>query len=271
MENTYESIVSKVVASKPKFETGKYISLGWKNGLPLIGWIILYGIIVIVMKNVLQIIPVAGELLHAIFVAPVMGAGLMIFIHNKVHGGKGDFGLVFKGFTQYTGKIIGVNLLGGLIIIAALIPGIIGMVTAFDVSDFAMFANEKPDPQEILWFAQEMLAKYGLWILITYIFVLIAGIFLTFSSFFVALGGEKPGKAISLSFKMGKTYFFPILGFAILCGLINLLGVLCLIIGVLVTLPVTIVASYYMFYELVQSKVNEDEISAVNSEDVLDA
>ena len=86
------------------------------------------------------------------------------------------------------------------------------------------------------------------------IFCIIPGIlaatFLLFSQFAVLDENLQPGDALKRSIDLVKPKFGAVLGFMIVCFLINLLGALLCFIGLLVTWPLTIVAGAYVYRSL---------------------
>lgn len=165
---------------------------------------------------------------------------------------------------------MGVNLLAGLIMIGVLIPGMILFFTSINLSDFARIPQLQSDPKAMIELLLSIISDAGISMVIMFLGVLILSVFLVFANFFVVLGNVSASKAITLSFKVAKPNFFPILGFFLLLGLINLGGVLVLGLGLIVTYPVTLAATYIMFKHVVYSKIDEESLN-LGSEDILDA
>lgn len=69
--------------------------------------------------------------------------------------------------------------------------------------------------------------------------------------FFIVDRGAGPVEAFHLSAKATKGAKWDLLAFLILSTLINLLGILCLVIGLFVTIPVLIVAHAFIYRKLV--------------------
>lgn len=63
-----------------------------------------------------------------------------------------------------------------------------------------------------------------------------------------------PVASMKESYAITKGNFWKLLGFWMVIGLVNLLGIICLGVGFLVTMPVTILASIYVYRELSKTK-----------------
>jgi uncharacterized membrane protein len=94
----------------------------------------------------------------------------------------------------------------------------------------------------------------GLAVGIGIIFCIIPGIiaatFLLFSSFAVLDENLQPGDALKRSIDLVKANFGGVLGFMVVAFLINVLGALLCLVGLLVSWPVTIVAGAYVYRSL---------------------
>jgi len=75
----------------------------------------------------------------------------------------------------------------------------------------------------------------------------IAAAFLLFAHFTVLDEGLQAGDAMSRSIELVKPQFGGVLGFIVICFLINLVGALLCGLGLLVTWPLTIVAGAYVY------------------------
>lgn len=76
-------------------------------------------------------------------------------------------------------------------------------------------------------------------------------------SFFVVIDSKTgPVVAMKESYAITKGKFWKLLGFWIVIGLFNLLGLICLGIGLLVTIPVSTFASIYVYRELSKAKAS---------------
>jgi hypothetical protein len=275
MTKDYLNVADTLKIEGYEFEMGKYLSEGWKKGTPVIGWFLLFLILSVVFSKALGLIsnPIVGYILNNWVISPALSAGLILFMQKKYNTNQSDFGLIFKGFTTNFGQVILVNILIALISILALLPFILSFLAAFDfeaLKEVAEKINDITAIKEVYAIFLSSMDALGVGLFISMALVLILTVFFSLSNYFVVVGGLTAVASLGASFGVVKKAFFPILGFFIVLGLINVLGLICLVVGVLVTLPVTIMAIYAMFHHIVASKVTDD-LSAVSDDDILDA
>lgn len=273
MSKDYLNVADTLKIEGYEFEMGKYLSEGWKKGTSVIGWFLLFLILSIVISTVSKLIPVIGSIANSWIISPALSAGLILFMKQKYNTNQSDFGLIFKGFTTNFGQVILVNILVGLISILGLLPFILSFLGAFDLEALLEIGKKIGDPtafQEIFKLLSGSMEALSVGMFISSLLILIITVLFSLANYFVVVGGLTAVASLGASFGVVKKAFFPILGFFIVLGLINVLGLICLVVGVLVTLPVTIMAIYAMFHHIVASKVTDD-LSAVSGDDILDA
>jgi uncharacterized membrane protein len=84
---------------------------------------------------------------------------------------------------------------------------------------------------------------------------IIFGIRLKYACYLIIDKNLKPMEAIKASWKMTKGNAWNLFFFGILLGLINILGFLCLIVGLFITVPLTMLATTFVYRRLLlQSK-----------------
>jgi len=95
---------------------------------------------------------------------------------------------------------------------------------------------------------------YGLIMMAGFILLIFPGIIwavkFSLSFYFVIDEGLGPIEALKASSRTTMGVKWDLFGFGILCGLINLLGLLCLIVGIFATYPTVIVASALVYRQL---------------------
>lgn len=271
MSNKYSQVSQELGANGYQFEMGKYISEGWKLGTSIVGYWLLFGIVSFAIGFVTGFIPIVGPLANSLVISPALAAGLILFIKHKKDSGESDFGLIFKAFNK-VGQLFLLNLITGLIGLILFIPAIISMIGMFSVEDFMALASK--DTEAIQAFAQTFIANISMFmggVSISMLLVSVLSILLTFSMYFVVVGDLSAIGAIKASIAVAKKKFFAIFGFGIVLGLINLAGALALVIGLIVTIPVTMAAMYLMFHHIIVERIEESEGTGVAENDVLDA
>ncbi|WP_296703550.1 hypothetical protein [Algoriphagus sp.] len=97
---------------------------------------------------------------------------------------------------------------------------------------------------------------------------IIPGIYLgvgyLFSLLFVLFGGFDFWPAMELSRKLVHTNWWKFFGFVLVLLLINIGGFLCLVVGLLATIPLTYLSVYVLFEELTIDAADDVDISSTN-------
>lgn len=94
----------------------------------------------------------------------------------------------------------------------------------------------------------------GLIVILGFILLVVPGIYfairLTYVIYFLVDQKTGPIEAIKRSWKLTKGHFFSILGLYLVLVLVNLFGMLLLLLGLLITIPVTYIAIAYTYKKL---------------------
>jgi uncharacterized membrane protein len=85
--------------------------------------------------------------------------------------------------------------------------------------------------------------------------MLVISVMWIFSSFFILFPKYKAWDAMEASRKVVFKKFFNWLGFLLLLGIFNVAGAICLLVGLLVTVPTTMCAIYVAFEDVVGTNV----------------
>jgi hypothetical protein len=123
------------------------------------------------------------------------------------------------------------------------------------------FCNEQRPPISTLFDARGCFWRYvaagilyGLIMLAGFILLIVPGIIWSIKFglcfYFVIDKGLGPIEALKASSRTTMGVKWQLFGFGILCSLINLLGVLCLVVGVFATYPMVLVASALVYRQL---------------------
>ncbi len=103
----------------------------------------------------------------------------------------------------------------------------------------------------------------GLLTFVGLVFLIIPGIYLavgyTFANMFVVFLGYDFWTSMELSRKIITKNWWPFLGFLLVLGLINIVGILACGIGILVTIPATMCMIYCAFEDIVGGAIREHE------------
>jgi uncharacterized membrane protein len=271
MREKYKQVAAQLGANDYEFKMGDYISKGWKLGTSVFGYFILFIIVSIIISLCLSMIPIVGSLANSFVVSPSIGAGFILFLHEKNKTGQSDFGLVFKGFNK-VGPLLVLQLILTFIMLALFIPLILSLLGMFSMDDLLSVASS--DSEAIARIGASVVANFAVFyvgMFISFLLVMVFMIFMSFTTYFIALGDLSAFESIKSSIDLVKKKFFSILLFGIVLVLINVAGVLALVIGIFVTMPVTMAAMYFMFYDIIGKQVEEDEVIGAVGGDVLDA
>lgn len=217
------------------FRTMDYISQGFhwfgKNPGPYIGYLLLSFIILMIAG----IIPLGGTLISG----PIT-AGYILYAHQQ-RKGNAMFDNFFHGFNHFL-PLLGYTILSSIIIVA---PIFVTMIPFFGM--LSMNGSSEAGIPSIFFILVPLI----------FIVVLLLSIGLVFAMPMIVIGGFGVIDAISGSFKLAFKNFGSIFGLAFLLFLINILGALCLIVGLLVTIPASAIAMYSAFHDVFEID-NED-------------
>ena len=223
-----------------------YIKKGFEifkqNIGPFIGFIVL----VAVMEMIISMIPFLKGIVFAL-IAPIIAGGFIVakMVDKKeVH----SFNNFFDGTKNYMPLLI-VTLIPTLITAALMLllggwayfkMAFLCITPKINISNFG----------DISAFSQSMTGFAGRAGLVGIASIAISVLFL-FATFFVLFEKMEPIKALGLSRKLISKKFFNWLGFLLLLGLFNAAGALCLVVGLLVTIPSSICALYVAYEDVV--------------------
>ena len=147
------------------------------------------------------------------------------------------------------GKTLGVAALLG--VVAGIVSTILLMVLAFGALTSIDPATlpDNPDnvaPEEMWNLARPILGALA----VTGVIGLLVMPFFTFQAWYAADNNGSFGNAISGGFKAGASNYLKILGFVVLAGLINLVGAALFFVGLVVTVPGTMLAAAHAYRQI---------------------
>lgn len=146
----------------------------------------------------------------------------------------------------------------------------LGSLSSFLLTTFiamcttAFFLKAHEVPMEVessaLWYPQPYLKYLGTKLLVAILIVfglilfivpgIIVGLMFMFAAYFVVDRGLAPLEAMAESRRITAGHRWHLFGFALLLILLNILGILCLFVGLLVTTPVTALAVVHAYRSL---------------------
>ena len=158
------------------------------------------------------------------------------------------------------GKTVGVvALLGvfGTIAFALLIMVLaFGALSTVDPSTLPD-STENVSAEEMWAFVRPLLGALG----ISSLIALLVAPFLTFQLWYAADNNGSFGHAMGAGFKAGASNYLRIMGFLVLLTLINIVGAALLVIGLIVTLPGSMLASAHAYRQISGGPVPKDAVA----------
>ena len=147
------------------------------------------------------------------------------------------------------GKTVGMAVLLGFL--ATVAVGILMMVLAFgtlsaiDPSTLPE-TGENISAEEMWTFIRPVLGAVA----ITFLIALLVSPFFTFQMWYAADNNGSFGHAFGAGFKAGASNYLKVLGFVVLVGLINIVGAALFFIGLIVSLPISLLAAAHAYRQI---------------------
>lgn len=255
-ETNNESRLEKSLSEGYEFKMGKYISAGFdifkKEPWLLMGFLVVYAVIAMVTSGIVSI-------LSAVVSVP-LSVGFFIFANKVSTGRNAQFGDFFGGFKFFIPLMLN-YLVIGLFALLVFSPGIIYFFISVDFfSELTSGGNQV----EIMTTLMGLLITLPVVIILFFVSLLVwlyFGVSFILSQQLIVFNGLDFWSSIKTSMKLVGKKWFSFFGFLIVLGLINILGMLCLFFGLLVTVPATICAIYAAYEDIAGTSV-----SAIDSE-----
>lgn len=232
---------STVAISRPIGEGWAWIkdafALFKPNAFLWIGLFIVYFIVLIVCS----IIPLLGMILSYI-IGPLLMAGIAQCAYDQDTRGEFEIGTLFSGFSHQTGRLIAAGFIMLGLIIVCMLPMIITMGAAF----MGSMATENIDPEQM----QGIGTTAILGVLITLALVIPATMAYWFAPILIKLNDVRPFEAFKLSFFACLKNILPLLWYSIIATVLVIVGLIPLGLGLLVVLPVLVIAMYTSYKDI---------------------
>ena len=241
-EISFDERVNNLLSNGYSFDLGKFLSAGSKILGRNLGGYIGFIFVVFGISIACNFVPVIGSIANSFFIAPALYAGFFIMAFQISKIKSTNFGRFFGGF-KFIGQLSLLNLLLIIIYAAIAIPYILialGTQIKEIIDLVANYRNGDEDPMMILQFFLSFIAK----LIPLFFIMLIVQIGFSFSQYILVFGKKGAIEAITLSFKIIWKNFISFFLFFIVLFLINILGLICLVVGLLYTIPLTFCALY---------------------------
>jgi len=231
--------IQDLIANGYEFKTGEYIREGWDLFKKNAGGFILYLFIYMIVSGTISFIPYLGQVVN-LFISYPLIVGFYIVADKTKHGETVEFGDFFKGFSKILPLFIAKLLVS---LISFILPGIYLVVISHGMPNqqalMTLFTNDPAKAGILL-----LLCLPGIYFSICYIL----------TPFFIFFKNYSPWDAMETSRKIVSKNWFSMFGFLFVLGLILLLGLICLILGLLVAVPVMYCALYAAFNDIVGTR-----------------
>jgi hypothetical protein len=227
------------------FSYSSVLGFGWRVMTANFGFFLGVGVVIFAVSLLAQIVAqmmalVAPFLFFLVFgalfvIQTIMGIGLIKISLSFCDGQKPGFGTLFNGMDCFW-RYLGTGLLYGLILAG---------VSIVCILPFVLLSVARPNPCFALPVVFAIL-----------ILTIILAIKFSLSFYFVVDKGFGPISALRASSLATAGVKWSLFFFGILCGLINILGMLCFFVGVFATFPI-IMVSMTLVYRLLLEQTPE--------------
>jgi hypothetical protein len=228
--------IDQALLSGYEFTPGHYFSKGFEYFKERAGEFIGFTVIYMIISMMTSFIPVFGTIISLIISAP-LSMGALIFTHRMKTEQDIEFSHFFDGFKKFT-PLFATYILQIVIYIILALPLIFVVGTE-------MLINFAAGDMEAFTESSEILGENaGLIFGFTLVFIYIA-ISLRWSLHLAYFHDYSPVNAIKTSFLLVNKSWFSHFIFIVLCALAALVGVLALLVGLVVAIPVISIADYH--------------------------
>lgn len=243
-----------------EFSISTYFSRGYESFKERVGEYIGYTVAYLVISLILSFIPIVGQLASLVIAGP-LSLAYAIFTHRLHTNQTTEFSNFFDGFKKF-GSLFATYILQMIIYLIIMLPAIF-------IIGFSFFMNMASGDPEAIMDSMDSLAANSILFLILIVIFIYVFISLRWSLHLNYFHDYSPVDAIKQSFRLVNKNWFSHFGFMFLCFVIGFLGVLALLIGLLVAIPVVGAADYHGFADVTGLGKEDDEVSYKSNFDEL--
>lgn len=246
-----------------EFKFGKYLSDGFDYFKAQAGYFIGFCVVSLLMVIVASFIPIVGSIASQILSLTLL-VGYFIAARNIKHGKNVSFDDFFKGFSTI-GQISIIQLIMFGFALVLLTPLLIyGFSVVFSgimdgIRGDLFNDNLSPTALLKLFSADGLIPLFIITIILLMFMQTIYSFAAVNAHFFKATAWE----SMEASRKVIQAKFFHFFGLILLIAIINVLGALCLFVGLLITIPLSYNIMYAAFDDIMQP---DDENELVEDE-----
>ena len=225
------ALIAEIQSRGYEINIGSCISRGWELVKANFWLVVGATFLVTLCQQAAGFVPVAGFFISLALSGPLLG-GLNVFFLKLMRGERAELGDAFSGFSNAFGRLCGTYLLMMVAILAVFLPGGIPLVVAM------VSGSNAPGVVAMILLLIGLLAAVYLGIAFSFAIILAAD---------MQLGATD---ALRVSFRIVNMKWFTVFGLMFVAGLVNILGVLACLIGLLVTMPIFYAAILYAYEDI---------------------
>lgn len=242
-----------VLQSGFEFKLGDYIGSGFRMFGNDAGMYILAFLLFIIASFLIGLVPVVGNLAMNLVISPALVAGFYLYARRHQKNLDKSFNNFFDGFNGQTLPQLILQQLVTSLIVGAIV---FAVVAPFFFSSFIeLLANagdlENMNDEAAEEFVMSLFTGGLLWgILLASLLAVAVSVIYLYAPMFIVFRGMGFWEAMESSRKVVMKKFMSFFLFMIVLGLLNVVGVLLCCVGLLVSLPVTLLAIYLSFDDI---------------------
>lgn len=193
---------------------------------------------------------------YGILVDGVLAAGWFYMAHSIAKNGKTSVDELFKGFKNNFKEIVVSQLLVFLIVIAVSVVFVVAFFSAF----LTQWMESGFQSTEVLI---EGLANFSstqkLVLIVFFLTVSYLSLIFFFTNPFIVFYNLSAWEAIKASVKLSNKNLGTLIWFSILCFFVALAGVIALVIGLIIAIPVILMAQYVLFEQAMDIEISAED------------
>lgn len=243
-----------------EFSISTYFSRGYESFKERVGEYIGYTVAYLVISVILSFIPIVGQLISLAIAGP-LSLAYAIFTHRLHTNQSTEFSNFFDGFKKF-GSLFATYILQVIIYMIIMLPAIF-------IIGFSFFMNMASGDKEAILDSMDLIAANSILFLILIVMFIYVAISLRWSLHLNYFYDYSPVDAIKQSFRLVNKNWFAHFAFVFLSNLVQILGVLALLFGLLVAIPVIWAADYHGFADVTGLGKEDDDVSYKSNYDEL--
>lgn len=221
------------------------IGAGWRLLFDNFGPLFLTTLVLVLMQMAVSgigMIPIVGalaSLASLILTGPIIGGVYLVFI-RRIRKQGGEVGDMFSGFSEKFWQLALGYIVPAIFTGLSVIPGVVLIVVSIVGMGFHPLAHSSAGTAAAMLF-------FGIGILVAVIPAIYFSVSWMFTVPLVIDKGIDFWPAMGLSHRMVRKHFLAVVALLILCGLINIAGVIACCVGVLFSIPIVFGAMMYAY------------------------